>query len=732
MNVIKNLSLKVKILLIVILPLGAYLYVAGNNLLTGSRQLDSYNEIYELSLLSTNISNLVHELQKERGASAGFLGSKGTKFGDKLSAQRIDTDSKRKNLMEFLGNFDLETFDTTLEGKIKDALSHLNSLEAERQEISRQQCSVKDAVTYYTGANTKLLTIIGYMTHLSRDVSLTLQISSYYNFLQSKERAGKERAVLSGAFSKGSFSPNMYNLFIQLVTEQNTYISVFETLATPDEKSFFQKTVSGSAVERVEQMRKAARDVNLDSSKSFGVDAVVWFDTITKKINLLKQVEDHLASRIVERTKEFAGYEKSKITVSLIIFIVLVVCSALLVFFVTSMILNGLIQATGVAHELAEGEGDLTKRMNLQRKDEIGVLGHGIDNMLDNLSFIIGQVQNISGSLDISNKKLSTLSSEMHEETENVAGRASTVAAAAEEMSVNMDTVAMAVEDAAQNVASVAAATEEIAIISNEISTNTDKASNITRKAVEQAANSSERVHELGKAADEIGKVTETISEISEQTNLLALNATIEAARAGEAGKGFAVVANEIKDLAKQTADATLEEAFKRLTAIQKKKKPVRTAPVAKSAPTPVSPKAKAFDDALLSSLKMEDSDEVQEVDSAERRKYRRINRKQIINEDIIVHCTNTGTGKRLTAVILDISPSGILLVSPSKLVVGHQFILEGRIGRTFKFREHAVIRNCRDRKYGMEFKKPSEATRAFLHQLTGSLVLSKGQINHY
>ena len=556
---LKHMSLRFKILLIVILPLGAYLYTAGAGLFSGYKQLNSYTAIHELSLLSNNISDLVHELQKERGASAGFLGSKGKKFGEKLSVQRRDTDSKKNALTDSLREFDFDGFDAGLDTKMNKALSHFTILAQERQGISSQKRTVKDAVTYYTAANTDLLDVIGYMTHLSTDAKLASQIGAYYNFLQSKERAGKERAVLSGVFSKGSFSAGMYSLFIQLVTEQNTYLSVFETLATEDEKNFVRMTVSGAAVEEVEKMRQKARDVNISTTKSLGIDSIYWFETITKKINLLKQVEDHLSSRIEEKTLKLASAQKTAITASLIIFVIIFVISACLVYFVTSLILRGIQQATTVALELAEGEGDLSTRMNLESRDEIGVLGNAIDNMLDNLSSMIGQIQNISGSLDTANQKLAGLSSDMNSETGNVAGRASTVAAAAEEMSVNMDTVSIAVEDAAQNVASVAAATEEIAIISDEISTSTEQARKITTKAVEQAASSSVRVNELGSAADDIGKVTETITEISAQTNLLALNATIEAARAGEAGKGFAVVANEIKDLAKQTADATLE-----------------------------------------------------------------------------------------------------------------------------------------------------------------------------
>ncbi len=572
MKFLKNLPLKIKILLIVILPLAGYLGVSGITLVKNYQQLKSYTAIYDLSILSNHISSLVHELQKERGASAGFLGSKGQKFSNKLSTQRRETDAKRTTLNSYLKTFDLKKFNATLTDKINQAMTMLSRLEDERRAISSQQRTTKEAVRYYSKTNASLLDIIGYMTHLPEDAKLAAQIGAYYNFLQSKERAGKERAILSGVFSKGNFTPYTYSLFIQLVTEQNTYLSVFKALATEEEKNFFEQTVSGPAIDQVKQMRQIARDVNLDTMKSFGVDPVTWFNTITQKINLLKKVEDYLSTTIQDQAKALATSQKMKITISLILFAVVTSLCLFLLIFITSLILQGIRQATMVALELAEGEGDLTKRMNLNTKDEIGMLGQAIDKMLDNLSAMVKQIQEITTSLDDSNSELTAVSGEMNEATENVAGRASMVAAAAEEMSANMDTVTVAVEDASHNVASVASSTEEIATISSEIAKNTEKARDITTKAVSQAANSSDRVNELGRAADEIGKVTETITEISEQTNLLALNATIEAARAGEAGKGFAVVANEIKELAKQTADATLEIKT-RIEGIQKSTK---------------------------------------------------------------------------------------------------------------------------------------------------------------
>ncbi|WP_462271287.1 methyl-accepting chemotaxis protein [Desulfobacter sp.] len=263
----------------------------------------------------------------------------------------------------------------------------------------------------------------------------------------------------------------------------------------------------------------------------------------------------------VERFKEDINTKVNKdLTVKIIAFaIVLAALVATIFFTLRTIAVKPLQKVTAGLKDIAEGEGDLTKRLKITSKDEVGELGHWFNTFIGKIHEIIQDLAESAGRLNASSDKLIHLSGKMTVNADQTSEKTKIVSTRSSSVSDAMNTVANAMEEAASNINMVAAAAEEMTSTIGEISNNTERANTVTQDAVEHVTTASDQVGELGAAAQEIGKVVETITDISEQVNLLSLNATIEAARAGEAGKGFAVVAGEIKALAGQTAAATNE-----------------------------------------------------------------------------------------------------------------------------------------------------------------------------
>lgn len=240
-----------------------------------------------------------------------------------------------------------------------------------------------------------------------------------------------------------------------------------------------------------------------------------------------------------------------------VVVLVSIVIAVYLAWSVARSITKPLSEAIDGLKDVAQGQGDLTKRLNVSSTDEVGDLTNWFNVFIENLQGIIQQIAENTESTSHASEHLLQLAERTSSDASQLAERSNSVSSSSDEMSSSISAVAAAVEEYSTNINVVATAAEQMNASVMEISKSTSRANEMTSSSVSEANVTSEKMKQLESAAKEITNVTEVINAISAQTNLLALNATIEAASAGEAGKGFAVVANEIKELARQTSDAT-------------------------------------------------------------------------------------------------------------------------------------------------------------------------------
>jgi len=536
-----------KLLLVVLIPSLSMVYFSFDHIAQGIDRYQENSALNELSKLSVKASALVHELQKERGATAGFLGSGGKSFGDVLKGQRGETDSRRTELKAFLTDFESDWFGGELDQVLNEAIGNLKQLDDKRAAISSQSIATSEAISYYTATNAVFLHIIDISVDVSSDAKFTQDSTGYVNFLRGKERAGIERAVLSNTFAKDSFGPGMLDKLWSLIIENRTYTNVFLTIATPEMLSFYRETMQGRSVDEVERMRKVA--LQKAQEGKFGIDSGYWFKTKTEQINLMKQVENRLSGDLIAYTEASKQAARNQAIFAAILAALALLLTAVL----STIILRSITRPVSAMDEtisVIEKELDLTLLIPGCSNDEIGRTALSFNRMMDAFRGFIEKVGAASAQLASSAEQLSIITGENKQGVMQQKQEAEQVATAMNEMSATVQEVAHNTEMAA----SAAREAADSSILARQMFKSTVKGIHTLTSDV---ANAAKVIQTVNNESTEVGMVLDVIRGIAEQTNLLALNAAIEAARAGEQGRGFAVVANEVRTLASRTQLST-------------------------------------------------------------------------------------------------------------------------------------------------------------------------------
>lgn len=595
---IHNLKLLVKLALLLLIPTCGLLVFAGAQTWERYAALRQMEAVVDLARLNSQLSELVHELQKERGRTGILMASSDPQGRQALTAQRALTDPELAALRTVLNRFERAGYGAAFAQGL-DSLEHqLDGLGSHRRAVDAGSVSTAEALGYYTTTITAMLDLGSSIANVTASGEVARRVTADAAIARAKEQTGIERAMLSNAFTRGEFAPGQFEQFVALRAAQATYLGSFRAAATPEQDAFYQATMQGPAVDAVAQMEQVA----LQSATAPGlgaVDANVWFDQMTTKIDLLKQVEGQLASDILALATQRSHEARAGL-----LFALLLGAGVLLLTIVGSYVLvRSIVRPVQALTRAADGlaVGDLAQHIAYHGRDELGqladsfrrliaylqdmaqvaeamaqgdltrdqqprserdVLGNAFQRMLGGLRGLLTDVRTAADGLAATSEELGTVASQTGQAVEQVTMAVQQVAQGAQGQAMAaqeshrlvanvleaIEQVAGGAREQAQSVGSATASTTQMADGIAQVATNAESvaaASQQTRAAAQQGAQAVQQTVSLMSAiASGVTRAADKVEEL------------------GHLGERIGAVVETIDDIAEQTNLLALNAAI--------------------------------------------------------------------------------------------------------------------------------------------------------------------------
>ena len=240
------------------------------------------------------LSELLHQLQRERGMSVIFLSSGGSQFSAQLTAQRRQTNS----IVQRVANTSFVDSKGEIVPGIGDLAAQLSAL---RLDVSKFRIDAYAAMHSHNRQNSQLLQVISSMVNHSVEPELRVSFLAYVNFLKEKALLGIERAVLGGAFTRDKFLVGGYQYFVRVEAEQHIYREEFKAQASASLNVDLEAIQASADYRQVQIFRDIAH--SNAATGGFSVDALIWFEVVSARIELLKDMGGHITEELLTKSQ---------------------------------------------------------------------------------------------------------------------------------------------------------------------------------------------------------------------------------------------------------------------------------------------------------------------------------------------------------------------------------------------------------------------------------------------
>ncbi|WP_353473728.1 methyl-accepting chemotaxis protein [Salipiger sp. H15] len=572
--------------------LALVLYFSGQEILRLSDNAETLERVARIAAETEALSDLIHEVQKERGYSAGFTSSRGRNFAADLAHQREATDA-------LLARFSDRIPETEMAAAEPMAAAHkeLAALAETRAQIDRFALTVPQLAGYYTRLVDLLLSAGGQMRDIARSPATGALMEAHEEIGFAKEAAGLARAMGATGLGTENFPPQIHRRFMELTARENAYLS--RAAKVLQDAKMIEDLHASPAAKALAPMVETIGSLPYGGARG-ALTAPDWFAASTAWIDALRALETRLSGETAALALSTADTARRVLLITGALTLLAALTLTGFAIGVAEFVTRRLGRLSLVMMEFVEGRfeawvpyihsrGEIGRmaqsiyrfkqlsraaiekraedeaQLNARHQQVVDLVTEGL-NGLARADLTLRFDEPLAEEYDAIRNDFNTATSRLREVMRAVSGtvgeieqRSRGMRSSAADLADRTTTQVATISNTAETVSGLTStlaetngALKDVKDLADEAKGRADRSGEVVRKAV--AA-----MDRIAESSGRIAQITAVIEDISFQTNLLALNAGVEAARAGEFGKGFAVVAMEVQGLASRSADAALE-----------------------------------------------------------------------------------------------------------------------------------------------------------------------------